>query len=406
MKICVLGAGVIGVTTAYFLGRAGHSVTLIDKASSEASGTSRANGAQLSYSYIDPFASPETFRNLPKYFLGREPGLKFGQSLNPAYLSWGLRFLKNCMPAAYDKNFAARTDLAKRSQAAFSELERQLKHNQTLPTAIGKIVVTSSEKQLSSLIRSAQQKTSTNSQVETLSAEDCLKKVPELAGRSMPVLGGVYCKTDRALDTKAYCQALLADTGNADLTTVFNRQVESLLIEDGEVKGVVTDAGIIECDRVIACLGGDTNKVLSAYAGRQPIYPVQGYSLTLPSSDQTPKCSVTDLDHKFVIANLGDRVRIAGFMDVNLNRQRSEKRAKELLSLAKEIWPQVANFNAEPNLWTGQRPMTPSGLPFIGPTKTRGLFLNAGHGSLGYTFATGSAAKILDLIGSAKSEVL
>jgi len=119
-------------------------------------------------------------------------------------------------------------------------------------------------------------------------------------------------------------------------------------------------------------------------------------------ANNSPTCSITDLEHKFVIANLGDRVRIAGFTDVNLGPEKSQARARALLALCREIWPGIADYDAEPNLWIGQRPMTPSGTPFIGESdKVAGLFINAGHGSLGYTFAAGSAAIITDMIGPA-----
>jgi len=406
MKICVLGAGAIGVTTAYILARAGHKVTLIDKAPSEAQGTSQANGAQLSYSYVDPFASPETLRRLPKYFFGQEAGVKFGWSLSPAYISWGFNFLKNCSARAYEKNLKSRMDLSNQSRSVFMEIESQVSNNLLQATSVGKIVVTSKQKELDSLLNSAKNRIANGSQLTTLSANECIQKVPELSRRQSAVLGGVFCETDHALDSQSYCAALLSETGNADLTTMFNTEVTDLIIKSGKVVAVVTETGKIECDQVVACLGGQSNSTLSSFTGKLPIYPVQGYSLTLPATQHTPKCSVTDLDHKLVIANLGDKVRIAGFMDVNMNAVRSKMRAKELLDTARSEWPEIADYTADPNFWVGQRPMTPSGMPYIGKTKTNGLFINAGHGSLGYTFATGSAAKILDIIGPATSEVI
>jgi len=194
---------------------------------------------------------------------------------------------------------------------------------------------------------------------------------------------------------------LSANISNHRLILKFGEKFQKLELRDGRVAKVLTQNGAYKCDAVIACLGGETNEILTGYIQPIATYPVRGYSVTLPSTDETPSSSITDLKHKFVIANLGDRVRIAGFMDTNLNPNRSKARAEYLLELARDLWPNIADYNSEPNFWTGERPMTPSGLPVIKESRTPGLFINAGHGSLGYTLAAGSAARIAEMIGPA-----
>lgn len=403
MKVCVLGAGVVGVTTASVLSRAGHDVTLIDKASAPSTGTSRANGAQLAYSYVEPMASPATAKKLLKYFLGRDPGIKLGLSVKPSYWTWGLSFLRNCLPQNYRANFKERGLLAKLSRQTLSEIETHLPDGAMVRTGVGKLVIADNKKTLDSLLKSANT-TSPNEDnyIRKLDRAQCIDLAPSLKLGERKLYGGIYCATDEALDTQVYCKALLSsNTTNRKPKLVYNEKFVKLELTKGRVSSVVTSGGTYGCDAVIACLGGDINQALTGYINPLPIYPVQGYSVTLPATKLAPQCSITDLKHKFVIANLGDRVRIAGFMDANLSATRSEARAKELLKTARRLWPGIANYDEEPNFWVGQRPMTPDGLPIIRESQTPGLFINAGHGSMGYTFAAGSAAKILDLIGPA-----
>ncbi len=400
MRVCVLGAGVVGVTTAYLLTRAGHDVTVIEKAPGPAEGTSKANGAQLAYSYVEPFASPKTVKNLLNYFLGSDPGIKLGLTLKPSYWGWGLKFLNNCQSSKYQKNFDEHKSFAKLSRNTLSEIESEMPSGAIPRTGKGKLVIVEDKKSFHGLLASSRN-SAEEAHVRPLNKAECIELAPTLGRNNRPIYGGVYCDTDEALDTQTYCSVLLStNIRNRKPNLRFNEEFQSLILDQGRVSGIKTDNGTFEFDAVIACLGGDLNSVLRDYIKPLPIYPVQGYSVTLPATVDAPVCSITDLKHKFVIANLGEKIRIAGFMDTNLSPTRSEERAKELLETARRLWPGIADYNAEPNFWIGQRPMTPGGLPIIQESKTPGLYINAGHGSMGYTFAAGSAARIVELIGS------
>ncbi len=402
MKICVLGAGVVGVTTAYMLTRAGHDVVLIEQASGPATGTSKANGAQLSYSYVEPFASPATARKLTNYLLGTDPGIKLGLSLKPSYLAWGVRFLRNCRRAEYEKNFQNREALAELSRSSLDEIEAEIPNGAIPRTGKGKLVIAEDEKTLNGLIASARFSPDGLNELQVLNKLECAELAPTLGRTDREIFGGVYCETDEALDTQIYCSTLLsANVRNRKPVVKYDERFETIELTDGRVSAVLTHENSYPCDAVIACLGGETNKALNGFIKPLPIYPVQGYSITLPATAEAPVCSITDLKHKFVIANLGDAVRIAGFMDTNLSPQRSKARAEELLETARRLWPGIADYNAEPNFWIGQRPMTPEGLPVIKESRTPGLYINAGHGSMGYTFAAGSAARVVELVGRA-----
>jgi len=392
MKICVLGAGVVGVSTAYALARQGHEVVVIDKAADVAQGASFANGAQLSYSHTDPLASPSTFRKLPSYLLGGDKAMQLRFSARVDYLSWGLSFLGNCFPGNFNKNRKARRDLSKASELAFGKFELDL-NKKFKPTGQGKLVVAQSHSELRSM----------HKQEHFVSYERCLEIEPKLKSWTGDILGGLYAPNDYALDTVTYCEVLKrAAEETFGSKFFFDESVQKLNSANGQLSGVITNRQNHNVDKVVVCLGNASNGLLKPYGIKIPIYPIQGYSLTLRSLKISPKVSVTDLKNKTVYANLGDRIRIAGLVDVNQKTARIQRRIDYLRQTAKRTWPDVADFEGIFETWTEARPMVPSGVPVIGETHIEGLYLNVGHGSLGYTFAAGSAMKIASLIGHAQ----
>ena len=391
MKICVLGAGVIGVSTAYALGRLGHDVFVIDKAADVAMGASYANGAQLSYSYIDPLASPATLKKLPSYMLGRDKSLqlKFRPDLN--YIRWGLSFLKNCSPSLYEFNRTERQVLADLSRNALESFEKDMPER-FMPTGRGKLVLAQTLAEYNAMKKDE----------GFVSPESCVEIEPSLKAWARPILGGIYSKTDYALNTVAYCIALktLAEE-KFGVQYCFGERVSKLIPKNGQVTAIETDKQRHVADKVIICLGNDALPLLKPLGITLPIYPIQGYSLTLTSKESSPCISVTDLKNKIVYANLGNKFRIAGFVDVNQRPEKYESRLDLLLKIVRETWPDAADFDGPIEKWTGARPMMPSGVPVIGESMVDGLYLNLGHGSLGYTFAAGSAMKIANIIGHA-----
>ncbi|MBC6412713.1 MAG: FAD-dependent oxidoreductase, partial [Hyphomonadaceae bacterium] len=204
--------------------------------------------------------------------------------------------------------------------------------------------------------------------------------------------GGVYSRTDLALDPAAYCAALVSGAQNFGTTFMFGEAVTGFAVTGGQVTGVRTANGCLPFDRVIVCAGNGTPELLVPLGVPVPVYPVRGYSFTLPSGEKALSVSVTSLRHKIVYADLGDTVRVAGFFDINRATSTIASRLRELLNLARRIWPDAADYDHPCSEWTGCRPMTPSGVPVTGESPVKNLYINAGHGSLGYTFAAGSAA--------------
>lgn len=392
MKICVLGAGVIGVSTAYALARLGHDVSVIEKASNVAMGASKANGAQLSYSYIDPLASPKTFRFLPQYFLGLDKAIQLKFSPKIDYLRWGSAFLQNCTASRFAKNRAERQLLSDLSKEALDIFQQDLE-NVFQPTGKGKLI----------LAHSPAENEAFRKDETYLSAKNCLDIEPALQSWKGPLLGGIYSDSDYALNTQTYCEVLKrAAEKNFGVSFFFDETFKEVQSKDNVIKAITTDKQEHISDKVIICLGNEANDLLKPLGLAQSLYPIQGYSLTLPSKPSSPRVSITDLKHKMVYAHLGDVFRIAGFVDTNQSQKNVEGRISKLLDIAQKNWPDVADFNGPIDRWTGARPMTPSGVPVIGESKLKGLYLNVGHGSLGYTFAAGSAMKIANKIGHAR----
>lgn len=402
MKICVLGAGVIGVSTAYALARLGHEVTVIDKANAVATGASHANGAQLSYGYVEPFASPKALAKLPAYMIGLDPAIRFGVSFNLDYWRWGLKFLENCRPDAVAQNFSKRVELALKSRDALAVFENELPPASLKRTGEGKLVLANSQASFKAMQSSAQTYETLGLNATCLSPAECVEVEPTLSHWRGTYFGGMYTQTDTALDPLVYCQSLAAAAQNIwGCRFFFDEEITGLDIRDGSVRGVQTDKGYHACDATIVCLGNGANRFLTPLGVSVPIYPMQGYSLTLSRQEATPRTSITDLQHKIVFANLGDKIRIAGFMDANQQPSKIRKRQHRLLATAQRLWPDIADFEGDIKFWQGQRPMMPSGVPRIGSTAIKGLHLNVGHGALGYTFAAGSAMMIAEQIGPA-----
>jgi D-amino-acid dehydrogenase len=403
MKILVLGAGLIGMTTAYALGRQGHEVIVIDKEDKVASGTSHANAGQLSYSYVDPFPRPGILTKLPGYMLGRDNGIKINPTRNAHFYLWGLKFLGNCTHARAKSNMSTMLGFAHQSMEATQRLCAELPTNVSgdllLDIPKGKIILARTQADIIELEERTFQKQQFGFDVEILNREDCISKEPALKTWQGDFCGGLFAKDESTLNPLKLCRALQGVSAKRfGVVYKMSHKIESLIVRDNKVTGVSTDHGSIDCDKVILCLGTGANELLKTMGKSCSIYPMRGYSLTLPAGPQAPKMSITDPVNKLVFANFGDQVRIAGFLDANLSEGKIKSRGKELLEIARKLWPEAADYSADDHLWAGYRPMTPSGVPIVKASVIEGLYYNMGHGSLGLTLAAGSAERIADLV--------
>ncbi len=410
MKILVLGAGIVGVTTAHALGRLGHEVLVIDQADSVASQASHANGAQLAYSYVDPFANLATLKNIPKYMLGRDGGIRLRLAKNLSYYMWGLEFLRNCTPEKTKANMQVMLEHAQRSKEAMERLcsevsssdlsDSELQGGAILAKGAGKIILARNSEEMQKFNESAELKKSYGFDVEMLDKAGCIKREPALSSWRGEFCGGIFALGDKVLDPLAFCKKIqtISET-KFKVKYHFGQKIIKLVRQNNEITNVQTDKEMFNCDAVITCLGSGANKVLKTVGKKFPIYPMRGYSLTLPTTNQLPKMSITDPIRKIVFSNLGDEIRIAGFLDANLPEAKIDLRGLTLLDTAQNLWPDIANYDGEDNLWSGLRPMTPSGIPIVKASSIGGLYYNIGHGSLGLTLAMGSAEHIAQLVG-------
>ncbi len=399
MKILVLGAGVIGVTTAYALGRQGHEVIVIDKADEVASGASHANAGQLAYSYVDPFPNPGILKKLPGYMFGRDSGIKIKPVLKVHYYRWGLQFLRNCTHARAKNNMDTMLGLAHQSMEAMQRLSAELPGDLQSKIPRGKIILAKTKADVAKFEKPTLKKQARGFDVEILSRAECIDKEPALKAWQGHFCGGLFAKNEGTLDSLKLCGALKqASMKQYGAVYKMGHTIKNLNVLGNKVSGVTTDHAPIDCDKIIMCLGNGANSLLKTIGKSCSIYPMRGYSLTLPTGQQAPRMSITDPLNKLVFANFGDKVRISGFLDANLSESRIKMRGKMLLDTAQRLWPEAADYSADDHLWAGYRPMTPSGIPVVEESCVEGLYYNMGHGSLGLTLAAGSAERIVKLV--------
>lgn len=393
-KIIVLGAGIVGLTTAYTLARKGFGVTVIDAASGPAEGgASFGNGAQLAYSYTDAMASPSMVANLPKYLLRRDPALRLNLSPSLSFINWGLRFLANSTQKSFENNTIEVLKLAKENRVGIADLANKVEFNHR---ATGKINLYASNESLEQAKVLSSLKNGYGSSQSILTKEQAIEQEPALLHYGHSFVGALWSPYDESGDSHLFCQNLKflleRDYG---VTFLFGTQIHSLKTQKGKLKAVVTGVGELDCNAAVISLGVASVTLAKTAGISLPIWPVQGYSMTIPATESAPIASITDTLRKTVFCRIGDRLRIAGLADINSsNGIFKQERFQCLYDTAKGIFPQAGEYDGEVNAWTGLRPMTPNSQPIVGRSKIEGLFLNCGHGALGWTLSMATAARL------------
>ena len=397
MKALVLGAGVIGLTTAWALTEAGVDVTIVDRNPAPGGDASPGNGAQLSYNFVAPFASPATLRHLPALLLEREGPTRFRPGLSPAFLRWSLAFLRQCTTAAVERTTIAQLALAAQSRAEMDRLVQTLSLEFGLRTA-GKLVLYRATTGFNAARAQFARQQGHGSDQQLLTPAECLSLEPGLRIPATALSGGVYTPSDQVGDCAAFCRDLAAQLQARNTVTWHLGAPCTPLMHQGRLIGVKSGAKTIEADQIILCLGAGAPAFARAAGLHLPITPMKGYSLTL--TPRTPiSHSVTDMDRKLVFAPLTNptAIRVAGIADfVGNDRTLDPARIATITRAATETLD--VDLAAGTNPWTGLRPVTPDSRPLIGPSAIPGLFLNTGHGGLGWTLAAGSAQLITDLL--------
>ena len=408
MRVVVLGAGVVGLATAYMLSRDGHSVTVLEGEPAAGMATSRANGGQLSYSYVAPFAGPGVMGKVPGWLLDPEGPLRFRPDFTWGQASWLFGFLRACNAHTAARTTAALLRLAYLSRGLLHELVTREGLDFTFASS-GKLVVFSDSVGFESAKRQMAAQSVLGSEQNALSAGECLGLEPSLANIAHRLVGGIHTPSEDAGDCHLFCQGLerLLRGSNFDVRFHFNSRVTQLLTAGGRVVGAATREGVHEGDAFVLAFGNGARALAAPLGVNVPVQPLKGYSLTVPITGAAPSVSITDAAAKVVYARLGGSLRIAGMADVVGDDQRFDNRRLDtLLRQARAAFPQASHWR-ELQPWTGLRPATPTGLPLLRPTpRWPNLHLNLGQGALGFTLAMGSAAIIADLLAGRPAPIL
>lgn len=396
-QVIVIGGGVVGLASAWWLLQAGFGVTLLERAPQMATGASYANGGQLSYRYVSPLADEGVPLKAFKWLFQETGPLRFKPELDLRQWRWLASFLANCRADVNQRTTNKLLQLGELSKRAMEQLELTIPHEAFQWRESGKLVVYRSQKSFAA----ATAKPDSSPTRQVWSAAECAANEPALAAVADKLAGGIYNSGEAVADCHAFCEALAQRlTEHPNFRGFVHGEATGFVVENGKVSWLDTTAGKLSADAFVLA-AGIQSRTLAATAGISlPMYPLKGYSLTAPirQDDVAPEISVTDFERKVLYARIGDKLRVAAMVDmVGEDATLNPKRIASLTRQVKETMPRAADYT-KIEAWAGLRPATPNSAPILGPTRYSNLWLNVGHGPLGFTFACGSAALLADLM--------
>ena len=411
MKVLVLGAGVIGTSTAWYLAEAGHEVEVIDRREGAGMETSFANGGQISVGHAEPWANPDAPRHLLRW-LGREDApLLFRLRMDPAQWSWGLRFFAECLPSRTRANIAAIVKLALYSRASLQELRAAtgIAYDQLM---LGILHYYTEADEFEHAVAAASIMREYGVEREVKTVEEAFAIEPALATSHRRIVGATYTAGDESGDAHLFTVRLAEMAAGKGVRLRFGTAIEALRARSGRVTGVTLRRGsapseTLSADAYVVALGSYSPLLTRGIGLKIPVYPAKGYSASVPIRDEAgaPRVSLLDEGAKLVFSRLGRRLRIAGTAEFSgYSTDLNAVRCAALIRRAQEIFPEAGDYGRA-TFWTGLRPSTPSNVPLVGATRFPNLFLNTGHGTLGWTMAAGSGRALADIISGRKPEV-
>jgi D-amino-acid dehydrogenase len=411
VKVLVLGAGVIGTTAAWFLRAEGHEVTVVERQDAAAQETSFANGGQISVSHVEPWANPGAPLQILRWLGQPDAPLLFRPRLDWHQWRWGIQFLIECLPWRTRRNMLQILAISKYSGSALREL-RSTTGLSYDDLQRGILQIYTDRGGFDDAARAAELVRRYGIAREVKTAEECVTLEPALAARRDWIVGGTYTATDETGDARKFTQALAALGGERGIAFRYGVTVESIALAGGVVCSVRTvnerkRKEVLTADAYVVCLSSHTPQLLDPIGLRLLIYPAKGYSATLPIVDpaRAPTISITDDAKKIVFTRLGDRLRVAGTAELaGYNLDLNTVRCEALTRRAVE-WFGDAVQPARVEYWTGLRPATPSNAPLIGRVRYPNLYVNAGHGTLGWTMAAGSGKALAEIVSGKKPDV-
>jgi D-amino-acid dehydrogenase len=411
MKVIVLGAGVTGVTSAWFLRQAGHEVTVVDRQPAAGLETSFANGGQISVSHAEPWANPGAPLKVLKWLAREDAPLLFRLRPDVQQWLWGLSFLRECTPARTRNNIKQIVNLGLYSRSTLQQLRRQL----DLPydhLTQGILHFYTNQQEFDAAQAPARVMREYGCELDMKTAEECVAIEPALAQCRDKIVGGSMTPSDESGDAHAFTQALAQRAAGAGVEFMYRTRIVGTEREGDRIAAVqVADAdGVVSrlsADRFVLCMGSFSAAFAKQLGVSLRIYPAKGYSVTLPviNAEKSYSVSLTDDEYKLVFSRLGDRLRIAGTAELNgYDTELNLVRCEAIVRRTRQLFPEMTDgLNAR--YWTGLRPATPSNVPYIGRSKIENLFLNTGHGTLGWTHSCGSGRAVADIVSDRQPEL-
>jgi D-amino-acid dehydrogenase len=406
MKVIVLGAGVVGVTSAWYLAQAGHEVVVLDRQPEAGLETSFANAGQVSPGYSAPWAGPGVPLKAIKWLMMRHRPFVLWPRADPSLYRWLAMMVRNCTEEAYHVNKGRMLRLAEYSRDCLRDL-RDTTGIAYDDRQLGTLQLFRTQKQLDHVPDDTAVLAEANVPFEVLDPAGCIAVEPALARVADKFVGGLRLPGDETGDAFKFTQRLAARAAEAGVQFRFGVHISTVATEGDAVSGIVTDQGTFSGDRYVVALGSYSPILLRPLGLDLPVYPVKGYSITIPITDPAaaPVSTVMDETYKVAITRLADRIRVGGTAELaGYSKTLRGPRRATLEHSVGDLFPAGGDLR-QASFWTGLRPMTPDGTPIIGPTRYTNLFLNTGHGTLGWTMACGSGRLLADLVSDHRPNI-
>ncbi|CAM4381728.1 D-amino acid dehydrogenase [Bordetella muralis] len=410
MRVVVLGSGIIGISSAWWLSQAGHDVVVIDRRPGAAQETSLANGGQISVSYAEPWANPQAPLKLLKWMFQDDAPLLFRPQLDWRQWAWVLAFLRECLPGRLAPNIRAMVRLAEYSRSTLQGMRAELgityDHLER-----GILNFYRDQREFETSQRAAGLMRDFGVERRVVTADEVIAIEPALASCRATIVGGDYTPEDESGDVHLFATSLARRCEAAGVEFRFETSATRLITEGGQVQSleVIQPDGRyarVAADAYVVAMGSFSPRLLRPLGVPCNVYPAKGYSATFDIVDpaRAPSVSLTDSSHKVVVSRLGNRLRMAGTAELSgYSRSLNMGRCEALTRLARELFPGALDVEGV-SYWSGLRPATPSNVPLIGRTRIPNLYLNTGHGTLGWTMGVGSGRALADLLSGRKPE--
>ena len=399
MRVVVLGAGVIGVTTAYYLARQGVEVEVLDRQREAGLETSFANAGELSYGMTSPWAAPGVPLKAVKWLFMKYRPLMIWPLLSPAMWAWCAGMVSNCNEKSYAINKGRMVRVSNYSRDTLTELMAELPIDFDV-RELGTLQLFRKQKQIDGSRADQDVLAEYGSPFELLDRDGCIAAEPGLVHVADKFVGGLRLTSDRTGDCRKFTQALAKKAEDLGVKFLYNVTIDGFAMEQGKIVGVDTTDGRVSGDKYVCAMGPYAPVLLKTIGIKLPIYPIKGYSITMPITDEeaAPRSTIMDETFKVAITRLGDRIRVAGQAEIiGYNKQLGSHATDAVRHVVNDLFPKGGDLSKAEG-WTGLRPMTPDGTPVMGPTRYDNLYLNTGHGTLGWTMSCGSARAVADLV--------